>query len=156
MLLPRMHALAVSPCLSFYHFVGFSEQFVLTGKCHTTLSALTAPPPTPPPLSSPFVCFSTSFSSLFSFAACGASSLPTFHILSCPPSLSSSSFFLTPSPSVSRLKHTSTASVMKQLWAECTAERNPQRMKYKLFYMEIQMVQNKFWTRKPPSVILFW
>lgn len=69
MLQPPMYALAVSPCLSFYHFVGFPEQFVLTGKCHTTLSALTAPPP---PLHCPLCLFLHIF--FFSLLICGMQS----------------------------------------------------------------------------------
>lgn len=58
-------------------FGDFSEQFVLTGKYHATLSALTPPPPR--------LSLSLSLSSShFSSATPRVSFLPSFHILSCP------------------------------------------------------------------------
>lgn len=105
---------AVSPCLSFASLLIFSEQFVLTGKCHATLSALTPSPLCHPPSLS--FSLSISPSSHFSSATrrVAASSLPSLHILSSP-----FFFFFLPSllnissPPLVRLRLSSTASAIR-------------------------------------------
>ena len=76
----------MSPCLFFFFFffclfVDFSEQFVLTGKCHATLSALTPALPTATTTTTHCLPLSLSFCSHFSSCSFPSPLFTSYHIL---------------------------------------------------------------------------